>query len=441
LERSTDVARITFLLAAIVALLGASGCTNTGLFLTQLAGIVTDANGDPVRNAQVTAGSRTTQTNSGGAYVIDRLPEGTHVVRASITSQGVTFSGRQVVSVFRGERSKSANITVVRTDQQARMYGTVRDRFGSRIAGARVFAYAGTLSSNVSITNSNGDYDLRELMSGVTYEVSASARTYDNDNSVVLLSAGEARQFDFVLNDESNSSLPAPTNLFAVAWTTPYEVTRTPETDRAYEAIKDYLKPERGRRMASGRLTPGGYHVEADLFWDPVSSTTLENLLGYGIYRATTALGASVAVDFLRDPYATFFADIDDNLREGRTYYYEITALNTSYPDTQNSESGFSNRYGVETLGELALLQPTLSPLTFRWLAAVGTTEYAVYLFDSYPGIAVTPVWSSFATSGTSMQYDGSQLQAGKRYYYLVVGSANGGESLTLSRIGDFVAN
>jgi hypothetical protein len=248
---------------------------------------------------------------------------------------------------------------------------------------------------------------------------------------------------DFVLSDETNPTLPAPENLVAVAWTTPFEETRSPSQAAGLEAVKRMFDARRATRLASSRVSPLGNHVEVDLYWDPLPGQYYDALLGFGIYRALTAQGPSTAIDFLRDPNAAFFADIDDSLLSNRAYYYEITALNTSYPDFQNSESAFSNRYGLITLGDLELLTETQSPLRFRWLPATGAEEYMVFLFDEFPSIGVTAIWDNSATptTGTSYTYDGPPLQSGARYYYVVIALANGSDSRSLSWIADFVAN
>jgi hypothetical protein len=246
---------------------------------------------------------------------------------------------------------------------------------------------------------------------------------------------------DFSLDDETNPTLPAPQNLSAVAWTTPFEATRSRSSSLALEAVKRIVDPRRSLRPPPGRLSPLGNHVEVDLYWDPLPPQYYVSLLGFGVYRAFSAGGSATAIDFLRDPNAVFFSDVDDNLNSFTTYYYELTALNTTYPDTPNSESLPSNRYGVETLGDLVLNSVIFGPTTFRWQSGSGADDYTVYVFDRYPGIGVDPIWISSPTAGTSQVYGGPPLSLGQRYYFIVLGSANLGESLSLSEIGEFVAN
>lgn len=442
LSRSLVVSMVRFFVLFLVAAMVA-GCGGIGPnFVGEISGVVFDANGDIVREARVFFQGKETFSNSSGIYVLQDVGEGQVAVRADVVRNGVTFSGVNVFQVFRSERTKNANIVVVRQSQQASIHGTVRDRFGNRVAGARVFAVGNALTSNVDITDGFGDYALDRLQSGISYLVTATARTYNSDTATVLLVSGEDRQLNLILDDETNPTLPAPQNVVAVAWTTPFEATRAPNKAAAFEAIKRLIDPRRAQRH-SGRDTPAGNHVEVDVYWGWAATQFDDALLGFGIYRATSALGPATAVDFVNDPNALFFADIDQGLFVNQVYYYEVTALNTSYPDFPNSESPPSNRFDVLTLGDLFLLGTTNGPLTFHWQAAQNADEYSVFLFDELPSIGVNAFWDTglSPTTGTSQVYTGPVLQSGHRYFYIVLGTANLGDSRTLSAIGEFVAN
>lgn len=422
------------------------GCGGGGTgsqFKGEVSGAITDANGDPVRGARVFAEGHETTSNSAGIYVLTGISEGKQNIHAEVTRDGVDFAGQNVATIFRNERSKSTNIVVVAESQQAYIHGKVRDSQGRVVQGARVFALGNALSSAVAITNADGDYKINRLAAGINYFLSASALGFDNDTGSVILTAGEDRRFDFTIQDSTDPAMPAPENLVAVAWTSPDEVTRSNDSRVAYEALKQMIDPRHKNRLPMGRDTVLGNNVEVDLYWDYLDGSYDDNLLGFGIYRATTAMGASTAIDFLRDPAAVFFSDIADELIEGQNYYYEITSLGTNYPDTSNSESNFSNRYGVHTLGDLTLLSPTTGPLTFRWNSCLDAETYKVYLFDQYPSIGISSIWNTGGspTAGLSQVYTGPSLQAGKTYYYIVLAEANGGDSKSISPIGSFVAN
>lgn len=434
--------------ALILAVVAGCGGGGGGSDLDgEVSGNIVDFDGNPIRGANVNIDNRNTTTNSSGAFIVTGVRPGTWALKAELAIDGLSYSGQTVVQVFEGERTKNANISVVRQDQQSTLYGVVRDRFGNVLQGAKVFGFAVnpdgfTLSSVVDVTNGLGEYELKSLAAGYTYRVNASGRGFNSDRDEVVLTAGERRRFDFALGDATDPLLSPPQNLVAVAWTSPDETTRSNQQARAIEQIKRLSDPRRVQRLRpESRTTLTGYNVEVDLYFDPPTSS-LQSLLGYGIYRATTSNGSSSPVDFMRDPEASFYADIDEGLREDRNYYYEVTSLNVNYPNTGNSESDFSNRYGVRTLDDMRSLLPTFGPLTFRWQTVAGAEGYRVFLFDSYPDIGVEPLWSnSSLATGSSVIYNGPSLVSGNRYYYVVLGLANDDDSRTISRVEEFIAN
>src|SRR3990172_4283166 len=109
---------------------------------------------------------------------------------------------------------------------------------------------------------------MNELAAGLTYTVTASGRFYDSESFAINLGVNEDRRVDFMLGDESNPLIPAPENLSAVAWTTPFEVSRSPRDKPAYDAIKKLIDPRYGRRPGGTRVSTLGNHVEVDLYWD-----------------------------------------------------------------------------------------------------------------------------------------------------------------------------
>lgn len=410
--------------------------------LGQVAGNVTDVNGNPARGAKVyyTESGReySTLTNSSGAYVLAEVPEGDIVLRAELTQDSIRYVGANTARVFKDERTKSVNIAIIRDSQTATIFGNVRNSSGSPIEAARVFAFGGALSSNIGITDSNGNFRITTLQADRTYDISASARGYAAALSTIVLETGEQARVDFILSPASSPTLPAPNNLEAVVWTSPAEVSRSPDSAAAYDAIKSMIDPRRQQRQAATRDSFGGNPIEVDLYWDAMPGP---NLLGFGIYRGTSSIGPTRAIDFLRDPEASFFADTDADLEEGIAYYYEITALSTHYPDTANSESDFSNRYGVRPIGDMEAEGYDRISKRLLWTHARDAEEYVVYVYDRYPGLNVTPIWNTVGRTITtdSVVYDGPLT--GGRLYWIVVGVANGGDSLTISRISEFLPN
>lgn len=434
-----------------VAVILACGGGEDGRGLGTVSGNVSDLDGNPVRGATVFANgdrSKITRTNSSGAFLLLNVREGNSRVSAEITKGGITYYGENVISVFANEASKSLNITMGRADQLAKLTGTVRNRFSDPVEGARVFANSGDLSSSMAVTDKNGRYTINALHPNRSYTIQASALGFDSDSDTLTFGIRQERRQDFLLANPRDVGFNPPNDLSAVAWTSPKEVTRSPQTARVHEAIKQMLDPRRAERAKtrSPKVTALGNWIEIDLYWTPIVNSSL---LGYGIYRGVDAQGATRGIEFLRDPLAGFFADQDQDLREGRAYFYEITVLNVLYPDTFNSESDFSNRFGVRPIGDVTVRSVSKNPLRFNWNAASGAERYIVYVYDRLPDFGVSPMWpvtpSEFndaTTTGTSLPYTGPTLGAGTYYYFVVaLDSRDGNDAVSVSPVISFQAN
>lgn len=77
------------------------------------------------------------------------------------------------------------------------------------------------------------------------------------------------------------------------------------------------------------------YAAEVSLTWDPNNETTLA---GYKLYYGTSSQNYTESVDVDINTAHTL-----ENLEEGQTYYFALTAY-----DTEGNESGFSNEISYE---------------------------------------------------------------------------------------------
>jgi hypothetical protein len=432
--------------AVFVAGCGGGGDGDGSRSRGEVSGVVYDTDSNPVRNARVYIdGGPETKTNSVGGYVLENVAEADVAVRAEVVKDNVRYFGSNVARTFGGERLKSHNITIFPDSQRATLVGIVRDSRGLFVAGARVFARQadseGVLSSNYAITDGNGEYRLGNLRGGITYTVVANALGYDTSGRNVTLTNGEQRSFDFTLYGTSDTNLAAPQNLSATAYTAPTEATRSRQLDGAYEAVKRVLDPSRAtRKVATAtRVTSGGNEIEVDLTWDALPA---QSLLGYGIYRGRNGQ-QPVGIDFLRDPLAEIYSDIDPDLVEGATYDYQIAGLGTDYDDQSGAGIGrLSDVASVQPLGDLTLREPSANRNpTFRWNAASGARDYTVLVYAKYPSINEAYLNAEVTyTTDTSWTWNGSPLQSGRTYYYIVIGrSANG--DFSFSPVGSLQVN
>lgn len=402
-----------------------------------ITGRVTDIDGLPIRGAVVYTSDVSTTTSSNGAYVLTGARSADQAVTAEYTEGGTTYKGQNVARTFEAEQSASINITVSPVSQHAVLRGTVEDRFGNKLQGASVFALGGGMySSNRDITDESGTFSIPGLIAGVPYEINAGGTDYGADSDTVTLVAGESRFIRMILSDAGNPALVAPTNIDAIAWTSP-AVTRSDRIAGAVEQIKLLSDPKRSQNKT--RLSSLGSPIEVQLEWDPIRG---KDVLGFGIYRAIGS-GASSGIDFWRDPLANSYIDSDVNLAPGVNYSYELTTLGTKYPADSAAESDFSSRVTVRTLNDLRIDSVTHNPLTFHWQSGSGAAEYVVFVFDRFPGPGVTSIWNnqSSPVAGTSVAYGGGGLLANRTYYYMVLGLTGDGSGRTISTVGSFVPN
>lgn len=442
---------------ALLLALSACGSQREDAARGNVAGTVTDIEGDPVVGARVWVdGVGETLTNMNGAFLLTGVPEGFRNLRASARIGNQTWTGIALVQVFAEDTTRNANIVLAPENQQGSVEGRVFGPDGRGIEGARVFA-AGALSSAMAITDRNGYYRLDGLLGGYDYPMVASAPGYFNDQKEVSIVAGRVSALSFALAIASGVVPATPQNLEAVAWTMPRGVTRSnsPDTARAMEAVKRLLDPQRAQRRALSRATPEGSLIEIDLTWDYVEDS---RRLGYGIYRSRTPNPASqrgTAIAFLRDPLADLFADLDLALTPGVTYHYQVSAVGANFdPDTGAGASAPSDNASATPLAPMGSFSEPASGATvrtstptLRWERLNGAAFYQVILFEGFPEINRDPLWpaslenpgnSRISHPNNSVVYSGPALQPGQTYYWVVVALSADGRARSISPLWKF---
>ncbi len=439
---------------AWAAVLGAllTGCANEK-DVGVVSGTVTDIENEPVANAEVFVEGTTslTRTLHNGTFYLTNVPEGFTIIRARAVIRGVEYTGQNVAQVFPKQQSKSVNIMIAPADRQGTIEGFVRDAFGAGIQGARVFA-GGPLSSAFAVTDRRGFYRIRGLPAGYEYPVVASAPGYENVKQLARVYANETTVVGFTLNRSVNRPVDAPQNLEATAWTLPQTLvaTRSVREREAYNAIRALFDNKPRKRHAMATRAAGDYWIEVELSWDYREQVSL---LGYGIYRGRTVdeLRRN-AIAYLRDPLADFFADLDPALQPNVNYFYEITALNTDYPDQRNSESARSNRVSARPFAPIAITSPrpneVVNNLIVQWTPVPNADYYLVLIYDRFPDYQVQPYFpvslsnpglAKVFAPGTSLVYPGTPaLVRGRTYYLVVLAFTNDRSTRAISQIVPF---
>lgn len=428
------------ILALTLSALAVFGCggggSSSGTKNSTISGRVTFPDGTPARDVSVVSADAVVQSSTNGAFILTGVRAADQIIKASVTEAGVEYVGQNLARTYNGEQAASINIMIVPKGQTASIRGTVKDRDGNVLESASVFALgSNALSSSRDLTDKFGRFQIDNLLAGVSYEVSAGGATYRSDYVTTSLVAGENKTINFTLTDPADKLFVPPSDLTAIAWTS------FASRDRAYLTARDNLKREFDPKhfaKQTTRLSPLGNPIEVEIEWTPIQS---DDVLGWGIYRGIN--GAAVqSIDFYREPLSGLYVDSATKLTVNQDYSYAVTALNTNYPDTANSESDFSNVTTIRPMPDLVLRSTSQGPLTFKWNAVTGAENYIVYVYDQYPGYNVDSIWnnSSNRSTGTEKVYDGSvPLTVGNTYYFLVLGLSQNDNSRTISEVGAFV--
>lgn len=421
---------------AMVPLAAVAGCSLAEpVKNSDIAGRVMDVNSVGVRGANVrTLDSSTTSSETGG-YYLEANREGEIEVIAEITQDGVPYRGRTVVFAIGGSLRNAQNIIVAPVNQLGVIRGQVRDRSGFPLENASVMAYSGAGSAQRTFTDSSGNYELRDLIGGLSYLVRAGGRGYLSDTASVNAQAGGTRVANLTLNDANITSLPRPENISGIAWTSHYPGTRESRSARAWARWQLDGQKEAPEVKATARATEP--LVEVELSWDEIR---FADHLGWGIYRGDGATGSVSSYELFSDSLSAYY--FDGNAQTNRVYSYAVSTLSAWYPDfAQTTESGLSDRLVAETLGLLTARPATGSGPNLPWNFASGAERYVVYLFDRYPGVDVSSIWNTEGSTitGNQVTVPNIGLVPGRTYYWLVLGLANGTDSRTISQVQSFI--
>ena len=191
-------------------------------------------------------------------------------------------------------------------------------------------------------------------------------------------------------------------------------------------------------------LTPGGNQI--GLSWDPSPGATED----YNVYRYASPCSASSSAnsDVASECSATVIKGktspyTDLSLIAGDTYYYRVTAVNSSGESAPSAEASAEVLLGApENLS--AVSADTGIDLT--WIKLSGTESHQIYRYTtancmtSRADVEDCPDYQTF-TSGSDAEYTDTSASGGAVYYYRVAALRSGLEPGELSNEASVVAN
>jgi fibronectin type 3 domain-containing protein/lysophospholipase L1-like esterase len=248
--------------------------------------------------------------------------------------------------------------------------GSTNYNFGTGISGATTVslaysASAGTLTYKVGTT-------VVLTQSGVTASQIAALRDVAfGDQGYGGGAATPAPTFDnflFVVGSGTGSAPPAPTGLGATAG-----------------------------------------NAQVSLAWTASTGAT-----SYNIYRGTTAGGESTTAIATGVTTASY---TDSGLTNGTTYYYKVSAVNSSGTSGYSNEASATPSAGSPPPAPTGLGATAGNALVnLSWTASAGATSYNVYRGTTAAGESTTAI----ATGITTTSYSNTGLTNGTTYYYKV---------------------
>ncbi len=178
-------------------------------------------------------------------------------------------------------------------------------------------------------------------------------------------------------------------------------------TTAKYNALVNLLGYTNGGvPVAPGNLVANGGNQQVLLSWEPVPGAA-----NYKVLRGTASGGETLLATISSSTYS------DTAVSNGVTYYYEVTAVNSSGASGPSNEASATPE---STPPPAPVLTATASngQITLSWSASAGATAYNVYQGSASGGESTTPI----ATGVTLTSYTVTGLTNGTTYYFEVAG-------------------
>jgi len=172
-----------------------------------------------------------------------------------------------------------------------------------------------------------------------------------------------------------------------------------------------------GQPAAPTDLQASAGDGDVSLSWNAAAGAT-----AYDIYRSTSS-GAEGGSPYLSGITGTSFTD--SGLSDGTTYFYEVTAVNSSGQSAVSNEASATPEAIVTVPAAPANLiaSPGNSQVDLAWSASAGATSYNLYRGTSSGGEILVQ------TGITGTDYTDTGLSDGITYYYEVTAVNSAGES------------
>jgi fibronectin type 3 domain-containing protein/O-glycosyl hydrolase len=164
-------------------------------------------------------------------------------------------------------------------------------------------------------------------------------------------------------------------------------------------------------------VTAAAGTAQVVLSWTASSGAT-----SYSIYRSTTS-GGEGSTAYKTGVTSTSFSDT--GLTVGTTYYYQVTAINSTGASSKSSEVSATPTGPIPSAPTGVSATAGNAQVVLTWTASSGATSYNIYRSTTSGGEGSTP----YKTGVTSATFTDTGLTNGTTYYYQITAVSSGGES------------
>ncbi len=174
--------------------------------MTQVTGLVTSANGIPLKGVRLLCEGIETRTLADGQYVLTDLPtQKSRTLKVIATLQGYTSTAKEVAIQDRTESTLNFNLS--KATGTARIHGYVCDLNSKKKIDNASAVLILPVSNMYQRTDKNGRYEFNLLPPG-SYRIRMSALGYQDTITELSLTEDEEREQDFFL--QAQKSLEPP---------------------------------------------------------------------------------------------------------------------------------------------------------------------------------------------------------------------------------------
>jgi len=162
-------------------------------------------------------------------------------------------------------------------------------------------------------------------------------------------------------------------------------------------------------------LVASASNASVSLTWSPVS-----NANSYNLKRSITSGGPYTTIASPTSPAA-----VDNNVVNGTTYYYVVSAANTAGESANSSPVSATPNLTKPATPTGVTASGGNASVTLAWAASTGATSYNIFRSLTTGGEGTTP----YKTGLTTTSYADTAVTNGTRYFYTVAAANGAGTS------------